>query len=195
MSDNNESKKLIIITGPQGSGNHLFSKLFDYHPDVKGWDFGDKYWIPSDEEPFADCWIDPLKTKDMLTHPLMVANVSVPFVYDGVREVPKIQEVVNEAKDAGYDVKVCIVVIRQSAHMSKRDKGKQQHVSCLFPAPIDARDVGRRCKTRGFFHRDLGSQTGSRLQSQRWHRRLFWTVQMRGSRIAKSEPVAPRSRS
>lgn len=110
MSDNNESKKLIIITGPQGSGNHLFSKIFSYHPDVKGWDFGDKYWIPSDEEPFADCWVDPYKTKDMLTHPLMVANVSVPFVYDGVRQVPKIQGVSNQAKEAGYDVKVCIVV-------------------------------------------------------------------------------------
>ena len=120
MSDNNESKKLIIITGPQGSGNHLFSKLFDYHPDVKGWDFGDKYWIPSDEEPFADCWIDPLKTKDMLTHPLMVANVSVPFVYDGVRQVPKIQGVTNQAKEAGYDVKVCIVVRDQNINKQQQ---------------------------------------------------------------------------
>jgi hypothetical protein len=110
MSDKQESKKLLIITGPQGSGNHLFSKVLGYHPDVKGWDFGDKYWIPSDEEPFAECWVEPSKTRSMLTHPFMVANVSVPFVYDGVKQVPKIQEVVYEAEESGYEVKVCIVV-------------------------------------------------------------------------------------
>lgn len=110
MSDKQESKKLLIITGPQGSGNHLFSKVFSYHSDVVGWDFGDKYWIPSDEEPFAECWVDPSKTKSMLTQQYMVANVSVPFVFDGVKQVPQIQEVVYEAEDAGYEVRVCIVV-------------------------------------------------------------------------------------
>jgi len=109
MSDKQESKKLLIITGPQGSGNHLFSKVFSYHSDVNGWDFGDKYWIPSDEEPFAECWVDPSKTKSMLTKDYMVANVSVPFVFDGVKQIPQIQEVVYEAQDAGYEVKVCIV--------------------------------------------------------------------------------------
>jgi hypothetical protein len=110
MLDKHESKKLIIITGPQGSGNHLFSKIFSYHPDVNGWDFGDKYWIPSDEEPFAECWVDPSKTKSMLTQDYMVANVSVPFVFDGAKRIPYIQEVIYEAQDAGYDVKVCVVV-------------------------------------------------------------------------------------
>lgn len=110
MSDKQESKKLLIITGPQGSGNHLFSKVLGYHSDVNGWDFGDKYWIPSDEEPFAECWVDPSKTKSMLTQDYIVANVSVPFVYDGVKQIPQIQQVVYEAQDAGYEVKVCIVV-------------------------------------------------------------------------------------
>jgi len=109
MSDKQE-RKLLIVTGPQGSGNHLFSKVLGYHPDVEGWDFGDKYWIPSDEEPFAECWVDPSKTKSMLNRDYMVANVSVPFVYDGVKQIPQIQQVVYEAEDAGYDVKVCIVV-------------------------------------------------------------------------------------
>jgi len=109
MSDKQESKKLIILTGPQGSGNHLFSKVFSYHPLVEGWNFMNKYWIPSDEEPFAECWVDPSKTKSMLTKDHVVANVSVPFVFDGVKQIPQIQEVVYEAQDAGYEVKVCIV--------------------------------------------------------------------------------------
>ena len=126
MSDSNEYKRLIIITGPQGSGNHLFSKVFGYHPYVSGWDFGDKYWIPSDEEPFAECWVDPSKTKSMLKGSAIVANVSVPFVYDGVKQVPKIQEVVNEARDAGYDVKVCVVVREENINREQQRRVRKE---------------------------------------------------------------------
>lgn len=126
MSDNSEYKRLIIITGPQGSGNHLFSKVFGYHPYVSGWDFGDKYWIPSDEEPFAECWVDPSKTKSMLKGSAIVANVSVPFVYDGVKQVPKIQEVVNEARNAGYDVKVCIVVREENINREQQRRVRKE---------------------------------------------------------------------
>ena len=126
MSVNNESKKLIIITGPQGSGNHLFSKIFSFHPEVQGWDFGDKYWIPSDEEPFAECWVDPSKTKSMLLEPYMVANVSVPFVYDGVKRIPYIQEVIYEAKDAGYDVKVCVVVRDKNINVEQQFRVRKE---------------------------------------------------------------------
>ena len=125
MSDNNDSKKLIIITGPQGLGNHLFSKVFSYHSEGQGWDFGNKYWIPSDEEPFAECWVDPSKTKSMLLEPYMVANVSVPFVYDGVKQVPKIQEVIYEAEDAGYDVRVCVVV--RDNNINKEQQRRVRH--------------------------------------------------------------------
>ena len=47
-------KKLLIVTGPQGSGNHLFARLFSLHPNVMGWEkLHDKYWVPSDEEPLS----------------------------------------------------------------------------------------------------------------------------------------------
>lgn len=104
--------KLLIITGPQGSGNHLFSRLFSFHPDVKGWDdLQDEYWIPSDKEPFAEAWIDP----ESLTRPdfgtYTVANVSVPFVYDGEMRIPNIQGVINRARELGIQtVRVGIIV-------------------------------------------------------------------------------------
>ena len=126
MSGNKEYKRLLIVTGPQGSGNHLFSKVLGYHPYVSGWDFGDKYWIPSDEEPFAECWVDPSKTKSMLKGSAIVANVSVPFVYDGVKQVPKIQEVVNEAKNAGYDVKVCVVVREENINREQQRRVRKE---------------------------------------------------------------------
>lgn len=54
------AKKLLIITGPQGSGNHFFSRLFSLHPTVGGWkELIDEYWIPSDQETFAPYWVDP----------------------------------------------------------------------------------------------------------------------------------------
>ena len=48
-------KKLLIVTGPQGSGNHLFSRIFSMHECVGGWkELVDTYWVPSDLENFAE---------------------------------------------------------------------------------------------------------------------------------------------
>ena len=45
-------KKLLIVTGPQGSGNHLFARLFSLHENVIGWEkLHEKYWVPSAQEP------------------------------------------------------------------------------------------------------------------------------------------------
>ena len=38
QEEQEESKpNMLIVTGPQGSGNHLFAKLFNLHPEVYGW--------------------------------------------------------------------------------------------------------------------------------------------------------------
>jgi hypothetical protein len=105
-------KKLLIITGPQGSGNHLFSRILSTHPKVGGWkSLLDKYWVPSDEEPFAEFWVYPerLTADHFQDHDYWLANVSCPFVYDGVRYVPKIKEVADRAGAFGIDVKIAIV--------------------------------------------------------------------------------------
>jgi hypothetical protein len=131
MSDNNEfKKKLLIITGPQGSGNHLFSKIFSFHGDVQGWDFKENYWIPSDEEPFADCWVTPSKTRELLrntTKNYVVANVSVPFVYDGQKTIPAIQEVHDVALDDGWDVQIGIVARDQNINKMQQQRVRGEH--------------------------------------------------------------------
>lgn len=105
-------KKLLIVTGPQGSGNHIFSRVLSTHPSVGGWkSLLDKYWVPSDEEPFAEFWVYPerLTADHFQGYEYWLANVSCPFMYDGVRYVPKIKEVAERAGAFGIDVKIAIV--------------------------------------------------------------------------------------
>ena len=80
-------KKLLIVTGPQGSGNHLFSRVLSMHPDVSGWGaMLDNYWVPSDQEPFAEYWVNPEKlTAEIFSDKdYYLANVSCPFFFDEI---------------------------------------------------------------------------------------------------------------
>ena len=105
-------KKLLIITGPQGSGNHLFSRILSTHADVGGWkSLLEKYWVPSDEEPFAKYWVYPelLTAQQFEGKDHWLANVSCPFFYDGTRYVPKILEVAKRAHELGIDIQIAII--------------------------------------------------------------------------------------
>jgi hypothetical protein len=110
-------KKLLIVTGPQGSGNHLFSRVFSTHPKVGGWkQLLDEYWVPSDLEPFAEYWVYPkrMTAETFEGYDYWLANVSVPFVYDGVRQTPKILEMASQARSLGIEVTIAIIVRDQN---------------------------------------------------------------------------------
>jgi len=115
-------RKLLITTGPQGSGNHLFARVFSQHPEVVGWEkLKDTYWVPSDEEPFAKYWVYP----ELLEFPVgdfFLTNVSVPFFYDGVRQVPKILEVCHQAMHLGYEPTVAIIVRDQNINAAQQKR-------------------------------------------------------------------------
>lgn len=116
-------KKLLIITGPQGSGNHLFSRILSTSTVVGGWkSLLDKYWVPSDEEPFAEYWVYPerLTAKQFEGHDYWLANVSCPFMYDGTRYVPKILEVAEQAKSLGVDVTIAIITRDQNINAEQQ---------------------------------------------------------------------------
>jgi hypothetical protein len=105
-------KKLLLLTGPQGSGNHIFSRIFSMHPDVKGWDaILDNYWVPTDEDFFAKYFVDPSQmTADIFeSSDLFVTDISCPFVYDGNITIPKLQDFIN--KTESLDVKVIVGII------------------------------------------------------------------------------------
>ena len=130
-------KKLIIVTGPQGSGNHLFGRLLSIHDDVGGWkELMDNYWVPSDEEPFADFWVDPdkLSIADFEGYDYWLANVSVPFVYDGVKQVPKIIEFVQQVQHMGIDVQVCVIVRDQYINTLQQQRVRKE---TTLPVAVD----------------------------------------------------------
>ena len=125
-------KKLLIVTGPQGSGNHLFSRLLSLHPAVEGWtEMLDQYWVPSDQEPFAEYWVTPeLLTQEVFDNKdFYFANVSCPFFFDGVRNIPKILEVAERARSFGVEVEIAIVVRDQNINQLQQLRVRKEHTT------------------------------------------------------------------
>ena len=102
---------LLIITGPQGSGNHLFSKIFSYHKDVFGWsELYKKKWVGHDQEIFNAYWLEPKKLKqfDWSQSKYFVTSISCPFVLNKKFAIPKYQSFIKQAKKYAI-VKVVII--------------------------------------------------------------------------------------
>ena len=105
-------KKLLIFTGPQGSGNHLWSKIFALHPEVAGWSaLLDTYWIPHDQEPFSAYWRNPARLKDFdwSQQDYYVTSISCPYIDDIRWAVPDIAGFARQAKACGLEVQIAII--------------------------------------------------------------------------------------
>jgi hypothetical protein len=106
--DQIESKpSMLIVTGPQGSGNHLFAKLFNLHPEVYGWDM-ERYWVGHHTEPFSVHWSDTSKIKEFgwtLRSDFYTTNISCPYVKNKESQIPKYEEFITEVE------KYCNVVV------------------------------------------------------------------------------------
>ena len=106
------AKTLLILTGPQGSGNHLWSKIFALHPDVYAWHaLLHEYWIGHDQEPFAKYWADSEKLKefDWGECKYFVTSVSTPYMMNGESTMPNIVRFAATAMGLGIRVKIGII--------------------------------------------------------------------------------------
>ena len=98
---------ILVITGPQGTGNHVFSKVLSMHKDVYGWDqLLREYWVNHDAAPFKDIWREPEKIDSYFwNEPNYVLSVSGPYVenIDGVRHTvyPNYKEVLKRLSKKG----------------------------------------------------------------------------------------------
>ena len=105
-------KKLLLITGPQGSGNHLYSKIFAVHPEVFGWkDLNKTYWICHDQEPFNKFWVDPTEwdRADFGDYKYACVSISVPYVQEGATIIPPFNDFITAAERNGWTVQVAII--------------------------------------------------------------------------------------
>jgi len=105
-------KNMLILTGPQGSGNHMWSKLFALHPDVYGWqELVDEFWIGHDREPFAHCWADhrQLDNFDWSQSDYYVTSMSVPYMNNGTPTVPDVYDFGLRLQVMGFTVKIGII--------------------------------------------------------------------------------------
>jgi hypothetical protein len=93
---------LTIMTGPQGSGNHLFSKALGQNPNIWVWPkLQNKYWEGHDMEPFAEYWKQPalLSNFDWTQSSYYVTSISCPYFVDGVETIPVYHEFVKHASE------------------------------------------------------------------------------------------------
>jgi len=105
-------KKLLVLTGPQGSGNHMWSKIFALYPRAFGWRaLLDEYWIGHDQEPFAEYWTDPTKLKDFdwSGYDYFVTSISVPYMNNGEATIPKFKEFIRAVEELGITIEFAII--------------------------------------------------------------------------------------
>lgn len=106
--------KLIVLFGPQGSGNHLFGKIFSMHPDVHGWKDAlkpDGYFIPHYKEPFNWCWnnINAIDMDIMGGKEYAVTSISNPYIEKWLPKVPPIYEFIEKCETIGIEVQPVVI--------------------------------------------------------------------------------------
>ena len=122
-------KTLLILTGPQGSGNHLWSKIFALHRQVLGWRaLNSEYWIGHDEEPWAHYWANPqdLKSAPWGLSDWHVTSMSVPYMMNGTPTVPDFKSFVTGVQNQGHRVKIAVLGRDQNIlkHQETRVRGE-----------------------------------------------------------------------
>ena len=100
------------MTGPQGSGNHLWSKVFAAAGNCFAWSsLNNEYWVAHDKEPFAEAWHDASKLKDIDIGNFCIAvtSISCPYAYHGNTVEPDYLSFISTAKSLGYSIKLAII--------------------------------------------------------------------------------------
>ena len=129
-------KRLLILSGPQGSGNHVWSKIFALHPGVFGWQaLLDEYWIGHDREPFADYWRDPacLRDFDWSQKNFYVTSISVPYMENGVATVPDIWKFIDVCEEIGIRAELVILGRDRNVldHQEQRLRGQRTYEQAI----------------------------------------------------------------
>jgi hypothetical protein len=94
--------KVILLTGPQGSGNHLWSKVFTTWADKE-------YWVGHKDEPHSNLWEDMDSWRTHKFSGDTVISISVPYAVGGNTTFPDIKLWKEIMIERGIDHKICAI--------------------------------------------------------------------------------------
>ena len=131
---------MLILTGPQGAGNHLWSKIFSLHPEVYGWKtLLENYWEAHRfAEPFAQHWRDHslLKSFDWSQSKYYFTSISCPLGIIGsdVNPIwnPDVAGFANAVLKCGVDVKFAVVGRDQTILHNQQTRIRTQSTLPMF---------------------------------------------------------------
>jgi len=132
--------KMLILTGPQGAGNHLWSKVLSLHPEVYGWKtLLDNYWEAHRfAEPFARHWRDHalLTSFDWTQSEYYFTSISLPLGIHGhdVNPIwmPDIQGFAATVLGCGIEVDIAVVGRDQTILANQQTRIRTQPTLPLF---------------------------------------------------------------
>jgi hypothetical protein len=103
------AKRLLILTGPQGAGNHLWSKIFNTHWKSNGWN-NEEYWEGHNKEPFNKYWADPsLIYPGLFEEEFNVTSISCPYWRNGAPQIPMYNQFIMQMDQLEIDVTLCVL--------------------------------------------------------------------------------------
>lgn len=94
--------KVILLTGPQGSGNHLWSKVFTTWADKE-------YWVGHKDEPHSNLWENMNSWKEIPFLSNTVISISIPYAVRGNTTFPDIKLWKKIMVDRDIDHKICAI--------------------------------------------------------------------------------------
>ena len=131
---------MLILTGPQGAGNHLWSKVLSIHPMVYGWkSLLDNYWEAHRfSEPFAQHWRDHtlLKSFDWTQSEYYFTSISLPLGIVGhdVNPIwmPDLQGFAATVLGCGVEVEIAVVGRDQTILTNQQTRIRTQPTLPMF---------------------------------------------------------------
>jgi hypothetical protein len=132
--------KMLILTGPQGAGNHLWSKIFSLHPEVYGWKtLLDNYWEAHRfAEPFAQYWRDHalLDDFDWAQSDYYFTSISLPLgiIGNDVNPIwmPDLQGFTAAVLDCDVEVEIAVVGRDQTILTNQQTRIRTKSTLPLF---------------------------------------------------------------
>jgi hypothetical protein len=131
---------MLILIGPQGAGNHLWSKIFSLHNEVYGWKtLLDNYWEAHRfAEPFAQHWRDHnlLKSFDWSQSEYYFTSISLPLGIVGhdVNPIwmPDLQGFAATVLGCGLEVEIAVVGRDQTILTNQQTRIRTQPTLPMF---------------------------------------------------------------